>query len=82
MVEYIQHIDLLLEDYPFKPYPWEPEQLEKTEPNPKNREILRAAIALAAAIMKATRDKHEAIVRQYLAQGYAEEEVQVSDDEA
>lgn len=78
------YIDFLLERYPFRPFPvpGDPEELEKNIPNPVKREELRIILAPATALMKASRDKNEAIIKQYLAQGYAEEEVEVSDDEA
>lgn len=73
-------IQVLLEKYPFTPFPWDPEVLEKTMPDPKRREKFLSFIPFAAD-MKEERDKHEDIVRQYLAQGYAEEEVEVYEDE-
>ncbi|CAO2140942.1 unnamed protein product [Urochloa humidicola] len=76
-----EYIDALLERYPFEPYPWDPEVIEKTMPDPAKRAIAFAPFAPTAALMKEIRDKEEAIVKQYLAQGYAEEEVEVSDDD-
>ncbi|KAG2555915.1 hypothetical protein PVAP13_8NG048700 [Panicum virgatum] len=70
------YIDSLLEDYPFKPFPGdpEPEELEKNIKDPEAR-------APATAALKAIRDNDEAVVKQYFALGYAEEEVEVTDDE-
>jgi hypothetical protein len=75
------YVDSLLEDYPFKPFPGDPEELEKNIRDPETREQLRIALAPATAALKAIRDKDEAVVKQYFALGYAEEEVEVTDDE-
>ncbi|CAN6374189.1 unnamed protein product [Urochloa humidicola] len=77
-----EYIDSLLKKYPFQPFPWECEALEKDMPDdPMLRAELLTLIAPNAAMLKAARDKDEAIVKQYLAQGYVEEEVEVEDDE-
>lgn len=76
-----EHIDELLKEYPFKPYPWEPQVLEKNLRHPEIKEEILALMAPIAATMKAARDKDEAIVKQYLAQGLAVAEVEVDDEE-
>ena len=75
------YIDGILEVYPFKPFLCDPEELDKTIEDPKKRELLRSMTASVAATVKACRAKDEAIIQQYYAKGYAEEEVEVSDDD-
>lgn len=75
------YIDAILEVYPFKPFPCDPEELEKTIEDPQKRELLRSMTASVAATVKACRAQEEAIVQQYYAKGYAEEEIEVSDDD-
>ncbi|CAN6374190.1 unnamed protein product [Urochloa humidicola] len=76
-----EYIDLLLKRYPFKPYPGEALELEMDTPNGEARELLRILLAPTAAAVKAIRDKEEAIVKQFLVQGYAETEVEIYDDD-
>ncbi|KAF8664776.1 hypothetical protein HU200_054498 [Digitaria exilis] len=76
-----EFIDGILEEYPFRPFPGEPQELEKNIEDPEARERLRVMLAPVTAIVKEARDMEEAIIKQYLAQGYAEEEVEVSDDD-
>lgn len=76
-----EFIDGLLKVYPFRPFPGEPEELEKNIEDAEARERLRAMLAPVTAFIKEVRDKEEAIIKQYLAQGYAEEEVEVTDDD-
>ncbi|KAJ1255384.1 hypothetical protein BS78_K248200 [Paspalum vaginatum] len=76
-----EYIDGFLKQYPFnlKPFPGSREEIMKTISNPVIREQLCAIMADSAARVKASRDKDEAILTQYFANGYAEEEA--SDDE-
>ena len=67
--------------YPFKPFPYDPEEIDKTILDPETRELLRSMTASVAATMKACRAKDEAIIKQYYAKGYAEEEIEVSEDD-
>jgi hypothetical protein len=75
------YIDGILEVYPFKSFPCDPEEIDKTISDPETRELLRSMAASVAATVKACCAKDEAIVKQYYAKGYAEEEVEVSDDD-
>ncbi|TVU24097.1 hypothetical protein EJB05_26493 [Eragrostis curvula] len=74
-------IDSLLEQHPVEPYlAVVPEELLQGV-NPELQERIRNVRAEAATIMKACCDEDEDILKQYHTKGYAELEVQASDDD-
>jgi hypothetical protein len=75
------YIDSLLKEYPMKPLPFYPGELEKNVKDPVCREIIREVLGPALAVLKNIEDRDEAIIKQYHEQGYAEQEIEVDDDD-